>query len=579
MTILEKLKTLKTLSELANILGYKPKGLSYILYKIPEDKKYETFEIPKKHGGKRTIQSPHTHLSVIQTRLARMLWVCVKDHQKKYPNFWFASHGFRRERTIISNAEAHKRKRFVFNLDLEDFFGTINFGRVRGFFINDRMFKLDPAVATVIAQIACYENKLPQGSPCSPIISNLIGNILDSQMLALARDTQCTYTRYADDLTFSKNKGEFPPEIAIEMSEGKWVVGEKLEHAIKTAGFRINAGKTRMSLRNSRQTVTGLVVNKKVNIKKEYYLNARAMCNSLYGKGSYHIPYDKNKTKISKLNHLEGTLSHIYFVKMRRDRDKETNKILSEKKPSEFSPPKKLVNFYEKFLFYKYFVAPTVPLIITEGSTDIAYIKRAIRLMSEQFPLFVKAKEDGELDWNIKFFNPSETLIEILNIGNGTDGQKQLIYRYKKSLARYNHNPLIKSPIIILCDNDKGAESVFRAAGAEANVKISTHTDDAFYRIFKDLYLVKIPEVKDKETVIETVIEDLFSEKLLNTKLNTKSFNYKKKINEIDENTEYGKDDFAQKVVSKATDPDDFADFIPLLKRIQGAIDDHKNKK
>ena len=262
---------------------------------------------------------------------------------------------------------------------------------------------------------------------------------------------------------------------------------------------------------------------------------------------------------------------------MRRDRDKETNKNLQNKR--EFIPPEKLVNFYGKFLFYKYFVASTAPLIITEGSTDIAYIKRAIRLMSEQFPLLVKANEKGELDWNIKFFNPSETLIEILNLGNGTDGQKQLIYCYEEYLARYNHNPLIKSPIIILCDNDEGAEKVFKAARAKAKVEINTHTDDAFYRIFKDLYLVKIPEVKDKETVIETVIEDLFSEKLLNTKLNTKSFNYKKKINEIDENTEYGKDDFAQKVVSKATDPDDFDGFKELLKRIQGAIDDHTAQK
>jgi len=64
---------------------------------------------------------------------------------------------------------------------LQDFFGSINFGRVRGFFIKDRNFALQPAVATILAQMACHNNALPQGSPCSPVISNLVGHVLDVQ--------------------------------------------------------------------------------------------------------------------------------------------------------------------------------------------------------------------------------------------------------------------------------------------------------------------------------------------------------------------------------------------------------------
>ena len=588
MTKLNKLKNAKTLSELADLLGYKPKGLSYILYKMANNKKYRTFTIPKKYGGLRTIQAPDSHLSVIQTRLAQMLYECVEEYKQNNSLFWSASHGFQKKRTIVSNAEVHKRKRFVFNLDLEDFFGTINFGRVRGFFINDRMFKLDPAVATVIAQIACYQNKLPQGSPCSPIISNLIGNILDSRLLALARDTQCTYTRYADDLTFSKNKGEFPPEIAIEMGGGKWVVGKKLENAIKSTGFTINSSKTRMSLKQSRQTVTGLVVNKKVNIKKEYYLNARAMCHTLFKDGEYYIPHDKNKIKISNLNHLEGTLSHIYFVKGRRDRSYKINKFFTEKSPTEFIPPKIFKKLYKSFLFYKHFVIHNAPLIITEGSSDIVYLKCAIRLFAGQFTSLVTI-QGAELKREAKFLRSSKTIHDVLNLVNGADGQKALVNSYEDDLARYKHNPPIKPPIIILCDNDKGVEKLLEvaskvasktasdAAGKKVKVTINIGSTEDFYKLFENLYLVKVPENKnrgEKKSNQEKVIEELFSEKLLNTKLKTKSFNYKNKINE---NTEYGKDAFAQKVVLKAKDPDDFADFIPLLKRIQGAIEHHKN--
>ncbi|MFX7853813.1 reverse transcriptase domain-containing protein, partial [Acinetobacter baumannii] len=91
---------------------------------------------------------------------------------------------------------------------------TINFGRVRGFFLKDKNFALHEKVATVIAQIACHDNKLPQGSPCSPVISNLIGHMMDIMLVRLASATGCSYSRYADDLTFSSNKGKFSSRVA-----------------------------------------------------------------------------------------------------------------------------------------------------------------------------------------------------------------------------------------------------------------------------------------------------------------------------------------------------------------------------
>lgn len=221
MSRLEKLKETKSLSDLATLLGFQPRAVSYILYKIPEYKKYIEFEIPKKNGGKRIIKAPTEKLKQLQSRLADLLNECF-DQIGKESNKKSLSHGFRKKHSIITNAKNHKNKRYVFNVDLQDFFPSINFGRVRGFFIKNHHFSLEPKVATVIAQIACHNNELPQGSPCSPIISNLIGHLLDVRMANLAKKAKCTYSRYADDLTFSTNKKIFL--IQLQLSKMK-VIG------------------------------------------------------------------------------------------------------------------------------------------------------------------------------------------------------------------------------------------------------------------------------------------------------------------------------------------------------------------
>lgn len=444
MSTLENLRSAANLSDLAKILGFTPKGLTYVLYKTETSKKYQTFKIPKKTGGMRKIQAPIERLSLLQERLSELLYSCVSELQKENPRLWRPSHGFYRGRTIVSNAENHRLRRYVFNVDIEDFFGTINFGRVRGFFIKDRSFGLDPSVATVIAQIACHENALPQGSPCSPVISNLIGNILDVRLLALARDTRCTYTRYADDLTFSTNEQNFPTEIAMNVADSTWTAGKKLESELKRAGFQLNHAKTRMSLRQSRQSVTGLVVNKKVNISRDYYRVVRAMCNSVFQTGLYYRPVVDEEAEIEwtdNLNSLEGLLSHIYFVKARRDRSAKTNKLAKE--AGEFFIPKAPVELYRKFLFFKHFVIPKAPLIVTEGLSDITYLKCAIRSLEKSFPSLVVVK-GGSPKILVNFLKPTGTTRDILNLGHGAAGQADLIVKYTNRLKKYTHKPLGK---------------------------------------------------------------------------------------------------------------------------------------
>jgi len=225
----------------------------------------------------------------VQSRLSELLQDCVEEINKEKNRKDRIAHGFKRRRSIITNARQHRHRRYLFNLDIEDFFPSINFGRVRGFFMKDRNFQLEKSVATVIAQIACHANSLLQGSPCSPVISNLIAHPMDVTLVALASAAGCTYSKYADDLSFSTNKKEFPPNIATpsENDPHRWLPGKQLQRLIEHGGFKINESKSHMQYRTSRQEVTGLVVNKKINVRTEYRRNARAMVHKLVRTGSF----------------------------------------------------------------------------------------------------------------------------------------------------------------------------------------------------------------------------------------------------------------------------------------------------
>lgn len=132
MSSIEKLKNAKTLNDFAAILGYKPKSLSYILYRISDEDKYIEFEIPKKNGEKRSIKAPEERLKHLQGRLADILNKCFEESCGLSKHKKSLSHGFRYKHSIVTNAINHRNKRYVFNIDLKDFFPSINFGRVYG---------------------------------------------------------------------------------------------------------------------------------------------------------------------------------------------------------------------------------------------------------------------------------------------------------------------------------------------------------------------------------------------------------------------------------------------------------------
>ena len=341
----------------------------------------------------------------------------------------------------------HRNKRHVFNVDLQNFFPTINFGRVRGFFIKNKHFNLNHKVATVIAQIACYDNELPQGSPCSPIISNLIGHLLDIRMVYLAQKTKCTYSRYADDLTFSTNRKDFPKRIAFKENENDWIAGKSLVNEIEKVGFSINDKKTSMQYKTARQMTTGLIVNKKINIKKEYYKKARSMCHALFKSDEYYI--DINNRIKGTLNQLEGILSFIYQVKRQHD----TNKI----GPRRYSPTA-INKLYRQILFYKHFFAIDKPLIICEGKSDIIYLKCALKQLASEYEKLIQQNDD-KIDLKIRFLNMSKNLRYIFAISTGTSGLKELIEMYEENMRVFKGQGE-KYPVIVLVDNDKGSKRI-----------------------------------------------------------------------------------------------------------------------
>lgn len=566
MTRLEKLRNATSLRDLAHLLGFQPSSVSYLLYVLGDANKYTTFYIDKSDGGYRTIKAPHPKLKHLQSRLAEYLQDCLVEIEKNKNTPNSLSHGFRRHHSIITNAYKHRGKKYVFNLDLKDFFGSINFGRVRGYFINDYDFSLNESVATVIAQIACHNNSLPQGSPVSPVISNLIGHILDVRLVRLAKKNQCTYSRYADDITFSNHSHDFPSDIAVKVSVDNdyWEPGKKLEKIINNTGFTINPAKNRMLYRGFRQDVTGLTVNVRVNTKKKYWRDLRSMVNRLFNQGNFYIKNryanDSGEYEIEEVegtrDQIKGMLGFVNQVEdFHKNNDKKSVKHLSSKQI-----------LYKRFIYYDKFYSNENPIIIGEGVTDSIYIKTAIKSLHAKFPKLVRT-EDDRLHLNVDFFSYTKTARNICKLSGGTGDIATFINEYKtycKKYFKYPNKPL--NPVIILIDNDDGAKNIFSIIKSNNDNKTPVYGEENYYHVAYNLYVVAIPKLNNKSTAIE----DLFDQDLLKKEISGKTFN---KNNNYDSKYHYGKYVFSKKIILPAWKEIDFSNFEMVLNRIQSVID------
>lgn len=268
--IKESFLKLETREDVACILGIPERSLRYFLYKKRPENMYHIFKVPKKDGTTREISAPDKALKEIQRKLAYVLSAVYEPKVCAY--------GFIHEKNNVGNAEQHTKKRLVLNIDLKDFFSQIHFGRVRGMLMN-APYSLTDEAATTIAQIACFNGRLPQGAPSSPVITNMICIPLDNALMRLAKSTGCVYTRYADDITFSTYKHVFDKSL-VYIDNGDVVIGDKLASILKKHSFAVNPQKITLRSHVCRQEVTGLTVNEFPNLRRSYVKQLRAIIHS-----------------------------------------------------------------------------------------------------------------------------------------------------------------------------------------------------------------------------------------------------------------------------------------------------------
>lgn len=551
-----------TLNDVAILLGVKPATLAFILYKIPHQNKYTTFSVPKKSGGERIISAPEPRLKMIQGRLGKLLEQCqveVEAKLKLKPQCVLA-HGFKPGFSIQTNAINHRGRRWVFNADLQDFFPSINFGRVYGFFMKNQHYLLNKKVATIIAQIACHENKLPQGSPCSPVISNIISHLLDIRLNELAVSKGCTYTRYADDLTFSTNEKAFPKSIAERdpAHNHRWLTGAGLTKRVAKAGFAINGQKSRMQYCDSRQEATGLVVNNKVNVKTEYYKLARTMCWHLITKGAafekvngVSVPIDTQK--------LRSILAFIYHVKRWDD--------ARRKVPVEETEKRCFHRVYADFLNYLSFFGQTRATIVSEGKTDNIYMRCALRSLAAHYPTLVQLSGTSKNPL-AQLFKFTKTAEVVQHLSGGASQLSNLLSNYRKMTKNFKGRP--RQPTILVVDNDSGPENLFKHLSNLLKKKVDG--SDPYYFVYENLYVVPVPKIGGTFTAMEK----LFKPEVLNIELNGKKLDLTNK--EPDGKQFYSKNTFSIEVIQKRQSTISFDGFKPLLDAIVAVQKDYAIK-
>lgn len=326
------------LSDAKNILHseeckpFQLKSLTY--YANPKlcKKRYQTFTIKKKSGADRTINAPVKGLKSILRSLNFVLQCVYEPHE--------AATGFVLQKSIVDNAKKHIGHHYVLNMDLKDFFHTFDRNRVKMGFIY-APFNLNgdkEPLAFLLASLCTHsfgiegevKTILPQGSPTSPTLTNILCSKLDRRLNGLANRFGATYTRYADDITFSSphniyNNEDFNKELKRIIEEDQKLV--------------INPKKTRLQKAGFRQEVTGLIVNDKVNVQRRYVKQIR-MWLYLWEKWGYEIAQQKflndyivDKGHVKNINaHLVDVLDgKLEFLKMVKGIEDGTYKGLKQR--------------------------------------------------------------------------------------------------------------------------------------------------------------------------------------------------------------------------------------------------------
>lgn len=380
------------MNELEEFYLHNKKSIEYALFQIRINgytKKY----ISKKSGSLRELNVPPQFVMRIQKNFNVLL---QNIYQPPAPVHGFVESKLGNIKNILTNANQHIKKQIVINVDIENFFGTVNFGRVRGLFLA-KPFNAPENVATKLAQLVICENQLPQGAPTSPTISNLISLKMDHQFIGLAKKYKMIFTRYADDITLSSYRKNLNiQEVIIE-----------IEKVVNANGFTLNPNKTRVQYPFQSQTVTGLKVNQKINLDRKYIRQIRSMLFSWYSlglDGATAIHFEKFNKQSAKYVSKDKTIS---FKKIALGKIHFLGHVLGKENQNfvRFIHTYHLLesNFIlEKHLYYEEFNLKNLTiqeilkiftqiyasiLIFTEGVTDVIYIRKALEFfqLKDQF--------------------------------------------------------------------------------------------------------------------------------------------------------------------------------------------------
>ncbi|WMJ80704.1 reverse transcriptase family protein [Clostridium sp. MB40-C1] len=334
----QELPIIKTDKDLAGLLGIEYKQLRFLVYHrdVVSVDHYHRYTIPKKKGGVRNIAAPKSKLKTAQKRILEEILskLPVSNH----------AHGFLKGKSVVSGAEAHiKQPELLINMDLENFFPTITFERVRGMF---KFFGYSGYIASLLAMICTYCERmpievrgeikyvktshriLPQGSPASPMITNILCTKLDKRLSGLASKFGFVYTRYADDMSFSladkntilttngeeQHSMEVNADDILSLNSGRFC--GLISKIVSEEGFKINKHKTRFLRKNNRQCITGIVINnEQIGVPRKWIKTLKAtIYNAKKLKMSGNVP-----SKV--INEIAGMTAWIKSVNAERYKD------------------------------------------------------------------------------------------------------------------------------------------------------------------------------------------------------------------------------------------------------------------
>jgi retron-type reverse transcriptase len=293
---------LGSFADIASLVGIAERRLVWLCYQ-PDDPgvdHYHRFTIPKRNGDRRSISAPKADMRAAQRIIHREILEKVPIHD--------AATAYRPGASIVTNASRHTGRAVVIRLDITDFFPTITRKRVKGMFAS---FGYSEGVAAILALLTtdlprdrrqdAADACLPQGACTSPAISNIICSRLDARLSGLARAHGFTYTRYADDMTFSHPDADAQAGRLISSAA----------HILGAEGFTPNPAKARVTRAHHRQIVTGLLVNNGVTIPRSDLRRFRAILHSAERDGFEHASQTLGK---DVRDYARGYLAYIQMV-------------------------------------------------------------------------------------------------------------------------------------------------------------------------------------------------------------------------------------------------------------------------